>query len=83
LLYDAAGRLTQVSNAAVPNFDYAGDQLVAERLQDATFSIARRYVYGPGVDEPLVWYEGAGTTARRWLHADERGSIIAITVPVY
>ena len=34
---------------------------------------------GPGVDEPLVWYEGAGTTDRRWLHADERGSITAIS----
>lgn len=33
----------------------------------------------PGVDEPLVWYEGAGTTDRRWLHADERGSVIAVT----
>jgi RHS repeat-associated protein len=27
----------------------------------------------------LVWYEGAGTTSRRWLHADERGSVIAVT----
>ena len=25
-------------------------------------SIARRYVFGPGADEPLVWYEGAGTS---------------------
>jgi len=37
----------------------------------------RRYVHGPGVDEPLVWYEGTGTSDRRWLHADERGSIVA------
>ncbi|HEV2078763.1 MAG TPA: hypothetical protein VGR19_02535 [Allosphingosinicella sp.] len=35
----------------------------------------RRYVHGPGVDEPLVTYEGFGTTNRRSLHADERGSI--------
>ena len=39
----------------------------------------RRYVYGPGADEPLVWYEGAGTSDKRYLHADERGSVIAIT----
>src|SRR5690606_16000651 len=25
------------------------------------------------------WYEGAGTSDRRWLHADSRGSIIAVT----
>ncbi|HYC98003.1 RHS repeat-associated core domain-containing protein, partial [Brevundimonas sp.] len=27
--------------------------------------------------EPLVWYEGATLTDRRWLHADAQGSIIA------
>ena len=41
--------------------------------------LLRRYVHGPGVDEPLVWYEGSGTANRRWLLADERGSVIAIT----
>ena len=31
------------------------------------------------MDEPVVWYEGSGTTDRRWLHADERGSVIAVS----
>lgn len=31
------------------------------------------------MDEPIVWYLGSGTTTRRWLHADERGSIVAIS----
>ena len=39
----------------------------------------RRHVFGPNVDEPLLWYEGSGTTAPRYLHADERGSIVAVT----
>ncbi|WP_408591830.1 RHS repeat-associated core domain-containing protein [Novosphingobium sp.] len=39
----------------------------------------RRYVPGPGADEPIVWYEGTGVTDRRFLQADERGSIISIT----
>ena len=39
----------------------------------------RRYVHGPGVDEPLVWYEGAGVADRRWLHADRQGSIIGVS----
>jgi hypothetical protein len=38
-----------------------------------------RYVYGPGADTPLVWYAGAGTSDRRWLIPDERGSIVAVT----
>lgn len=44
-----------------------------------TGAVLRRYVPGPGVDEPLVWYEGSGTGDRRWLHADERGSVIAVS----
>jgi RHS repeat-associated protein len=31
------------------------------------------------MDEPIVWYEGAGTSDRRFLQADERGSIVAIS----
>ena len=37
-------------------------------------------MHGPGVDEPVVWYETANFVTnpdRRWLHADERGSVIA------
>jgi RHS repeat-associated protein len=34
---------------------------------------------GPGVDEPLVWYEGSGTSARHWLYQDERGSVSAVS----
>jgi len=36
-------------------------------------------VHGPAVDEPIVQYEGTGTATRRFLHADERGSIIAVS----
>jgi RHS repeat-associated protein len=46
------------------------------------FSLTRPvnpFVHGLGDDEPLVWYEGAGLTDRRFPLADERGSIIAIT----
>jgi RHS repeat-associated protein len=42
-----------------------------------TNALQRRYVHGPGVDEPLVWYEGPGTTTKSWLYADPLGSIIA------
>jgi RHS repeat-associated protein len=30
------------------------------------------------VDDPILWYEGTGTTDRRWLYADERGSIAGV-----
>jgi RHS repeat-associated protein len=36
-------------------------------------------VHGPGDDGPVFWYEGAGLGDRRFLHAHERGSVIAVT----
>ena len=41
----------------------------------------RRYVHGPGIDNPIAWYEGGtiGSTTRRFLMADERGSIVSVT----
>jgi RHS repeat-associated protein len=42
-------------------------------------AIQRRYVYEPGATTPFLWYEGTGLTDKRWLHADERGSIIAVS----
>ena len=80
LYYDPPGRLDLVyDNAgAHTTFDYDGANLAAEGVYGGT-PIARRYVFGPGIDEPLVWYEGAGTSDRRYLHADERGSIVAVS----
>ncbi|WP_404340026.1 RHS repeat-associated core domain-containing protein [Pseudoalteromonas mariniglutinosa] len=51
--------------------------MVAE--YNSSGSLLRRYVHGIGVDDPLVWYEGSGTGSKRYLHADERGSIISET----
>jgi RHS repeat-associated protein len=39
--------------------------------------VLRKYVHGPGVDEPIVWYEGTGTTAKNWLYTDHLGSVVA------
>ncbi len=77
LAYDPAGRLARTTDVggAVTRFLYSGDQLVAE--MDAGGNLLRRYVHGPGVDDPLVWYEGSTTNDPRWLHADAQGSIVA------
>lgn len=60
---------------------YAGDELIAEL--NASGSILRRYVHGPGTDDPVIWIEGGGTyptaSTRRFLHRDERGSVVAVT----
>jgi RHS repeat-associated protein len=78
LTYDPAMRLSQiVGTAGTTKFAYDGLDLTAE--YNAAGVLQRRYVHGPGSDEPLVWYEGATTTDRRFPLADERGSIIAIS----
>ena len=77
LSYDPALRLYQVSGATTTRFAYDGADLIAE--YNASNALQRRYVHGPGTDEPLVWYEGSGTADRRFLHADERGSIAAVS----
>jgi RHS repeat-associated protein len=56
---------------------YDGIEAIAE--YNASNVLQRRFVFGPGVDEPLVWYEGSGVSDRRWLLADERGSVVAVT----
>ena len=75
--YDPAGRLMKYDVPASTRFAYAGGQLIQET--GSTGAILRRYVPGPGVDEPIVWYEGSGTSDRRWLHADERGSVVSLS----
>jgi RHS repeat-associated protein len=77
LSYDPSMRLYQVAGATTTRFAYDGADLIAE--YNASNTLQRRYVHGPGSDEPLVWYEGTGTTDRRFLHADERGSIAAVS----
>jgi RHS repeat-associated protein len=66
----------QASNTII-DYDFATGQAIDERENGGP--LRRRYVPGAGVDEPVVWYEGSGTSDRRYLHADERGSVIAVS----
>lgn len=80
LYYDPTGRLSRLTQGAnTTKFEHLGPRLVIERNSAGT--ILRRYVHGPGDDEPVAWYEGSGTAAAalRYLHTDERGSVIAVT----
>jgi RHS repeat-associated protein len=80
LTYDPFGRLWRVQKgSADTRFLYDGDALVAE--YDSSGNLINRYVHGSnaGADDPLVWYVGAGTGTKRFLHADHLGSIVAAT----
>lgn len=73
LSYDPAGRLYQ---SGATRFLYDGAQAIGE--YNTSGGLLRRYVPGLGLDNVVTAYEGAGYD-RRWLLADERQSVIAIT----
>jgi RHS repeat-associated protein len=78
LAYDPALRLYEVTaGASTTRFAYDGLDQIAE--YDGSNALLRRHVHGPGVDDPIVWYEGSGTTDRRFLGSDERGSIVSVS----
>jgi RHS repeat-associated protein len=80
LSYDPLGRLYETSGgvSGTTRFLYDGDALVGE--YDGSGAQAARYVHGPGVDEPLVWFNGGSTAvaAQRYLFPDQQGSIVAV-----
>ncbi|WP_323141130.1 RHS repeat-associated core domain-containing protein [Massilia phyllosphaerae] len=80
LRYDPNGRLYQTAGGAsgATTFLYDGDALVGE--YNASGSMVRRYVHGSDMDEPLVQYNGGTLDSdRNYLHADQQGSIVAVT----
>ena len=75
--YDPLGRLGKVvDGGTTTQFVYDSNDLIAE--YDASGTLQRQYVHGPGEDEPLVWYEGSGTGTKKYMIADELGSITAV-----
>lgn len=80
LAYDPLGRLYQtVKSPTTTRFLYDGIDLIGE--YDGSNAVQRRYVHGPGIDNPIAWYEGStvSSTTRRFLMADERGSVVSVT----
>lgn len=79
LQYDPLGRLSRTSggSGSTTRFLYDGDELVAEF--DGSGNLLRRYVHGSAIDDPVVWYEGAGLSSPRWVHSNHQGSVVAVT----
>lgn len=78
LTYDAENRLYSIAKSgSTTRFLYDGQDLIAELSTGGT--VLRRYVHGPGIDDPIVWYEGAGTGTKRYFHENHQGSIVGIT----
>lgn len=79
LTYDPLGRLWQTTGSAgTTQFLYDGDALVAE--YNGSGGLLRRYMHGPGVDEPILVDEGSALncSGTRFLNTDHQGSVIAL-----
>lgn len=77
LTYDPLGHLQTITgaNGLKTYFIYSGDLLVAEYQNGV---MTKRYVFGPGVDKPLVSYTGSSAYIgnAQFLHSNHQGSII-------
>ena len=80
LSYDPIGRLNHiVTNGRATNFVWDGDDLLME--YDGSGFTLRRFMHGPGDDNPLIWFEGPtmDQTHQQLLIADHQGSIVGVT----
>ncbi len=74
-VYDPSHRQIQKTvGAAKTRYVYSGWQRIAD-YDGAANTLQNRYVYGVGLDEPLIQVSTAGVLT--YLHADRQGSIIA------
>jgi len=79
-IYDPAGRRIekQYDGVTVLKYVYDGDHCIAE--YDGNNNLRRKYIYGPGVDEPICMGEATGPYAGTYYyHYDALGNIVALT----
>lgn len=57
LSYDPYGRLHKTTGSATTRLGYDGVDLITEYASNGS-TILRRYVHGPGTDDPILWHEG-------------------------
>jgi RHS repeat-associated protein len=75
LTYDPLGRLqTSATSSATTTLLYAGSFLAAEYSGS---TVTQRYVPDASGSEPVVWYQGSGTSTPQTIQTDELGSVIA------
>ncbi|MDD4910184.1 MAG: DUF4329 domain-containing protein [Candidatus Omnitrophica bacterium] len=76
--YDPFGRRTSKTvDGKTTNFLYDGDQIIAE--YDDQGNPTKKYIYGPGIDEPICMIGSGGLNLRCYYHFDGFGSVTALT----
>ena len=76
--YDYLGRrVSKTLHASQTTIHYAydGDQIIAE--YDGNGTLLRKFIYGPGIDEPICMITAGGT--KYYYHFDGLGSVAALS----
>jgi RHS repeat-associated protein len=79
-VYDASGRRIEkrYDGLTILKYIYDGDSCIAE--YDASGNLRRKYIYGPGIDQPVCMIESTMTPAATYYyHFDASGSVVALT----
>ena len=79
-IYDAAGRRVErkCNGVTLVKYVYDGDHCIAE--YDGSGQLLRKYIYGPGVDQPICMIDVADSYAGTYYyHFDALGSVTALT----
>jgi RHS repeat-associated protein len=79
--YDYLGRRILKTVYGSPDvttkYCYDGDQVIAE--YDGSDNLLRKYVYGPGIDEPICMIDVTDSNAVYYYHFDGLGNIAALS----
>jgi len=77
--YDSAGRRIEKAydGQTVCKYLYDGQHIIAE--YDGSGSLLHKYIYGPGVDQPICMIDVENSNAAYYYHFDGLGSVIALT----
>ena len=76
--YDYLGRrVSKTAGGTTTKYCYDGDQVIAEYEGG---SLKRKFIYGPGIDEPVMMIDVAGETETTYYyHFDGLGSVAAVS----
>jgi len=76
--YDYKGRrISKTTGGVTTKYCYAGEQIIAE--YDGNDNLLRKFVYGPGIDEPICMLDVADSNAVYYYHFDGLGSVVALS----
>ncbi|MBW8017658.1 MAG: hypothetical protein FVQ82_15885 [Planctomycetes bacterium] len=83
--YDYAGRrISKTVSGVTTRYVYDGARVIAEyddHVTTGTFALVRKFIYGPGIDEPvcMINVDTGGNETLYFYHYDGLGSVIALS----